>query len=126
MKLRIRGNTIRLRLGRSEVSTLAEQGAVRESTRFDAAGMQEFGYALESAEVDAISASFEDGLLLVRLPRALVAQWASSDEIAVQRDQSLGSAGALKILIEKDFECLHGAPDDEPQDDAYPHPHMRE
>jgi len=125
VKLRIRGNTIRLRLGRSEVSTLAEQGAVRESTRFDAAGTQEFGYALEAAEVHAISASFKDGLLLVRLPRAMAAQWADSDEIAVQGEQSLGPAGALKILIEKDFECLHGAPDDEPQDDAYPHPRMR-
>jgi uncharacterized protein DUF7009 len=122
MKLRIRGNSVRLRLGQSEVRYLAESGALDESIQFDIAGNQRLEYGLEVATgASEVSASFEAGKLLVRLPSDLVRRWAASDLVTIEALQVIAGGGSLKILVEKDFECIDGPPD-EPQDDAFPHP----
>lgn len=122
MKLRIRGNSVRLRLGQSEVRRLAEHGTIEETTQFDLAGHQRLTYALQAApDSVGVSASFAAGKLLVRLPGEVVRRWASSDEVTIDVSQSIGAGNSLIILVEKDFECLHG-PTDEPQDDAFPQP----
>jgi hypothetical protein len=122
MKLRIRGNSVRLRLGQSEVRRLAEIGVVEESTQFDDSGDQSLLYAVKSADgIAGASAGFQGGKLLVLLPRDVVARWASSDEVAIAAVQSIGENASLKILVEKDFECIE-APADEPQDDAFRRP----
>ena len=123
MKLRIRGNSVRLRLGQSEVRRLAESGAIEESTQFDPAGQQQLSYAVESAsDAAGVSASFAAGKIRVRLPADLVRRWASSDAVTIEGKQVIAGGNWLKILVEKDFECIDG-PAEEPQDDAYPHPH---
>ena len=116
MKLRIRGDSIRLRLTQGEVARIEAGDAVSESTTL-AAGIR-FEYALESGATDAMTASLDDNRLVIRAPRAALAAWASGNEVAVDCpiDESSPS-----ILVEKDFACLsprEGSDDD----DAYPHP----
>ena len=125
MKLRIRGNSIRLRLGRGEVASLLENGKVEESTEFGAG--RRFEYALRtSSSVQCLRASFGDGRVEVLLPAQLAREWASGQDVGISADQPLGpagspDAGSLHLLIEKDFACLR-PPSNEDQSDAFPHP----
>jgi hypothetical protein len=120
MKLRIKGNSIRLRLGRSEVARMLTHGIVEDSTTFDPAGIQRFGYQLvASPEVSVVSASFESGTLIVRLPTEATIAWASTDRIGIEASQPTSEGKSLKILIEKDLECID-PPVEESQADAYP------
>jgi hypothetical protein len=122
MKLRIRGNSIRLRLGRTEVLRMLRSGIVVESTTFDLARRQRLEYALEStADSPAVSAAFQDGRVVVRVPRDLVLAWGTTDQIGISATQSTSDGGVLKILIEKDLECID-APAEESQEDTFARP----
>ena len=120
MKLRIKGNSIRLRLGRSEVARLVAGEAVVETTSFDPLGHQRLEYRLvPSPDVATIAASFEAGShLVVRVPTSLVQGWGTTDQISLGATQPVADGATLRILIEKDLECLD-APPEESQADAY-------
>lgn len=121
MKLRIKGNSIRLRLGRSEVRRMLSEGIVEESTTFDISGRQRLEYVLCAApNLLAVTASFDAGRIVVRMPKALVREWAETDKVGIERVQVGSDGRALEILIEKDFECVDAT--DESQEDAFPHP----
>ena len=120
MKLRIRGNSLRLRLGQGEVRRLADGGAVEERTDFAANGPA-LVYALRTADADATSATFDGGRITVTVPRAVAQEWASTAQVGIEASQPAGNGDVLRILIEKDFECLD-APAGEPQSDAFPNP----
>lgn len=120
MKLRIRDNSIRLRLSQTEVAAIRSDGIVGGKVSF--AGGSRLVYSLEAtpACVDP-AAQFADGELLVRLPESTAIEWADSDEVSIEAMQPLDDGGSLKILIEKDFACL--APrEGEDESDLYPHP----
>ncbi|MCZ2148128.1 MAG: hypothetical protein LC126_10145 [Bryobacterales bacterium] len=115
MKLRIKGNSLRLRLTRPEVARLSAGGPVEESTEF--APDQILRYRIQPGEgADDIRASFGAGVAAVTVGVDRVRQWASSDETGIY-----ASAGALDIAIEKDFRCLT-RPEERLDPDVYPHP----
>ena len=70
MKLRVRDNSIRLRLTRGEVDDIAGKGLVRGSVPFS--GGVSFDYVLESSRacVDAM-AQFSSNVLTVSIPQVL-------------------------------------------------------
>jgi hypothetical protein len=122
MKVRLKGNSLRLRLGRSEVSRLLLCGLVEESTAFGALPRQRLVYALTTTGAGSdLSASFDSGRMHVRIPTEAARRWAVSDELAISGSQPVGRGRRLRILIEKDLECLDPAPG-ESQEDAFPHP----
>jgi len=122
MKLRIKGNSIRLRLGQSGVRQLDSEGVVAEFTDFGDFNQQRFGYALHAIFDDpTISARFADGRVIVRVPAGAIRQWAQTEQIAIHAVQRTTDGSELRILIEKDFECIDASAD-EPQEDAFPHP----
>lgn len=117
MKLRIRGDSLRLRLTQGEVRQLRETGSVVEVVHF---GASELRYELRASAVAAASASFEGGAVVVELPQATAHAWADGDEVGITGSQAF-AGGELTLLIEKDFECL--APREGEEDsDAFPHP----
>ena len=119
MKLRLNGDSIRLRLGRGEVQHLLAAGSVAGQTRFGP-GSGTLRYTLEaSAGASAVSASFDGGQLRVAVPADQAHRWAgSADQVGITANQDAGDGHRLTILIEKDFECLHGAV----TQDAFPNP----
>lgn len=122
MKLRIRDNSVRLRLAKNEVARLRETGSIEASTEFGPDPNQRLNYALvNSDEARNISARYEDGRVTVLLPGALAKQWVESDQVGLEGEQSLGGANVLKILVEKDFTCLTKREGDEDLD-TFPHP----
>lgn len=104
MKLRIRGDSIRLRLTRGEVADLIAQGRVAEHTHLPAGAG--FRYELRAdAGARAVSASFEAGVLGIALPKAAADAWARSEEVGIRAEVPLAE-GALSVLVEKDYPCL--------------------
>jgi hypothetical protein len=119
MKLRIQGNSLRLRLSQSEVAQFSKTGFVEDSIQF--APGTSFSYALESmSKLSAPQALFSNGWLRVQIPGLEATNWACSDRVSISGDQPLESGKTLAILVEKDFQCLHGG--DERDPDAFPNP----
>lgn len=122
MKLRIKSNSIRLRLLRSEVERFASAGQISEEIEFGTDRSSYLRYSLvTSPEADAVSARFRGNEISIVVPVAIAKNWASSDEVGFESEQSIGSGESLKILVEKDFECVD-RPDDPDRDDAFPNP----
>jgi hypothetical protein len=120
MKLRIRDNSIRLRLTRREVETLREDGLVSCRTAFP--GGRDFQYLLESNPASVNPAAFfSDCIMTVRLPETTVLAWATTEQVSIRGEQLLDDGEKIDILVEKDFTCL--APrEGEDESDMYPHP----
>jgi hypothetical protein len=123
MKLRIRENTIRLRLKKAEVEQLASGQSIVEKTVFPDSVLT---YRLDIASDGKSSASFDGGSLAICLPEPDVARWAHNDQVSIVAEQALENAEVLTLLIEKDFQCLapgHHRPGEDDVD-TYPHPDL--
>ena len=121
MKLRIRGDSIRIRLKVGEVQRIAAGESIVETTHFPGSTLT---YSVQTGGDGAMAAQFHDDHLVVRLPMADVERWAGTDEVSLFSEQDLGEAGTLALLVEKDFKCLEpghhrDCADDE---DTYAHP----
>ena len=115
MKLRIKGNTIRLRLLKSEVERFALDGRISEETNFGSGTLR---YSIAAAaDVASIVSTFENNEILVKIPEATALEWSTGDGVSLENQQG----DTLTILIEKDFACLD-RPDDPDRDDAFPNP----
>ena len=118
MKLRIQGNSLRLRLSPSDLRTFATAGRVQERLCF--AGGRRLTYALQaSGEAHALTARFDGEAITVLLPSAWVIPWLDTDRVGFQHTQRLDDETELGLLVEKDFQCLHKPAGEQ---DAFPHP----
>lgn len=121
MKLRIRGDSIRLRLTEPEVRALAATGVVEEAVRFPGAAM--LTYRVESGpHADGVHAGLAKSCVWVRLSESAVARWATSEDVGIEGVQTLTGGGVLRISVQKDFACLHPLDGREKEAGAYPHP----
>ncbi|MDQ3800244.1 MAG: hypothetical protein M3384_12385 [Acidobacteriota bacterium] len=119
MKLRIKGNSIRLRLSQSEVSDFARNARVEDSISF---GNRKLIYALiKLDEAEEIRADFENARVEIGVPAAVAEQWTRTSQIGFDAQQKLPGGETLKILVEKDFACL-AVREGEDESDAFPHP----
>jgi len=124
VKLRIRDNSIRLRLTRGEVDTVNKTGLVKGRVQF--AGSNSFDYVLESSPATVKpEAHVSNNVLTVRVPQLDVSRWAESENVSIVSEQVLDDGERLKILVEKDFACL--APrEGEDESDLFPNPDAQE
>ncbi|HEY4085074.1 MAG TPA: hypothetical protein VGM43_04010 [Bryobacteraceae bacterium] len=114
MKLRIQDDTLRLRLTRGEVDDLGRGLAVERSVHFS--GGRALQYIVTGSAASASpQATYSGDAIRVSLPEALVKTWATGDEVGIE-----GQDGPIRILVEKDFQCLHRDAPAEP--DAFPNP----
>jgi|TARA_B110000438_G_C15783526_1_gene637364 hypothetical protein len=122
VKIRIKDNSIRLRLTRGEVDTMRDSGVVTSKTGFP--GGREFCYTLESSPASVNPAAFYlDNEIRLRLPEAVILAWTTTEQVSIKGDHILDDGETLSILIEKDFACL--APrSGEDEADMYPHPNV--
>jgi hypothetical protein len=129
MKLRIKGNSLRLRLLRAEVEQFGRTGRVAEAIRFGASPAAQLSYILEAdGEAQQITTSFADNQIIVTVPDRVARNWVESEQVSLTNEQAIentrqngASENVLKILIEKDFVCLDRR-DDPDNADAFPHP----
>ncbi len=104
MKLRIRGNSVRIRLTRSEVAALGDIGRAEDAVRFSPTDVLQYGVAVTAT--DALGVEFGDRRLTVNVPKAMIEPWLAPSEVTIEGSQPIGDTDELRILIEKDFMCL--------------------
>ena len=125
MKLRIRGNSLRLRVGPAEVERLATGKSVEEMIRFGPTPEQTLCYMIETShDVSTVEAIFHANCIRILLPLVMAEKWGRGNEIGIESHRPIGAGATLKVLIEKDFKCIDGRADDE-ELDAYPNPKRR-
>lgn len=121
VKLRIQGNSLRLRVTRSEVRELLRGGRVEEAIHFAAGERSKLIYATEGSDaVDGVRVCFDTQEIVVTLPASEVRRWGESDQVGIYASIGLGLSGSLEVSIEKDFACLDQSDGDNP--DAFPNP----
>ena len=122
MKLRIKGNSLRLRVSRSELARFQAGGRIEETIHFTAAPEANLTYALESAsEPLPVTVRYGSREVTVILSEDRARIWEAQSEIGVYTTLDMGSAGSLEVAVEKDFACLDGS--DEDNSDTFANPH---
>jgi hypothetical protein len=115
MKLRIQGNSLRLRLTRKEVAQLHDSGSFESSIEF--APGRTLAYGLQgSTHATSVTATFDGRAILVAVPAPLLTEGEESDQASIEGPPQAG----VQVLIERDFQCLHKPDHGDP--DAYPNP----
>jgi hypothetical protein len=118
MKIRIKGDSVRYRLVKSEVRLLQETGKVIESIHFPS---QELLYILEAKDgINELSTDFVGNTITVYMPKIEADIWYDTDRITYKNSIHLPNGNSLSILVEKDFVCLDHT--DEDQSDNYANP----
>ena len=113
MKLRISGNSLRLRLLRSEVVRLLAGDCLEETIHFTPEAAAKFSYALQlEPEVSAPTIQYSGNRVAILIPADLAIAWGTSDQVGIAEDFNLGEFGSLELLIEKDFACLDRSQED--------------
>lgn len=116
MKIRIKGNSIRLRLTKTDVQNLKTHSYIEETTTIGT--QQVFKYALKiDDEKEQISAYFNDNKITIYLSKTEANIITDTAEITVKGSQKNGEEKDLLLLVEKDLECLDSTSED--QSDMY-------
>ncbi len=120
MKLRILGNSVRMRVTQTELTQIAAGEPVREAVDFG--GGRLFKYRLKSdGGARQPKADYAENTLTITLPATQVSEWANSDMVSIRAEQAVDGGSELKILVEKDFACLQPR-EGEDESDMFPHP----
>jgi hypothetical protein len=120
MKLRLKGNSIRLRITPSEMARLLETGRVEESVHFPTPAGAALTYALEHAPIVpdvAVRSMPQEIAVIVSSDEAR--RWAGASDVGIYA-QIPTPAGPLDVAVEKDFACLDG--NDAENEDTFPNP----
>ena len=120
MKLRIRGNTLRLRLSQDEVAAMESAGQASDAITFP--NGEKLAYVLIADDgIDGPRASFAGGAITVSVPQSTLTVWLEPAEVSIHGTQPLPEGDQLKILVEKDFACLVPR-EGEDQENLFPNP----
>lgn len=121
MKIRIKGNSIRLRLTKTEITNFGEQGSIEERTLF--AGGIFLSYKLQRQPgIDELKASYSENRITVLVPEAMAQEWVATDIVGFENKMDTGNGEQLFLLIEKDWVCLDNTFED--QSDNFPNPNL--
>jgi hypothetical protein len=123
MKLRIKGNSLRLRVTPSEVKQLLGDGAIREHVQLTANPKDRLTYAvISSLSGPATTVAYQLGNITVSVPQIELEKWAGGDEVGVYAEVALSGDQVLSVAIEKDFACLDLS--DAENEDTFPNPNL--
>jgi hypothetical protein len=121
MKIRIKGNSLRYRLTRSELDQFASTGFIKEDINF---GNSTLYYSLRKSAQDQLSATFNDDEITIYFPSSFINKWMDPEQIGFEHTMKFpGSDKPLYLLVEKDFTCLDKTTED--QSDNFPNPLLK-
>ena len=97
MKLRIEGNSIRMRLRKSEIELFEKNKTVNDALNL---GNSIFVYSIEMSKKNEITSQLSSQELKVFIPELLAEKWINSSLVSLENKFQ-----DCNILIEKDFKC---------------------
>jgi len=119
MKIRIKGNSIRYRLSKTEIANFGKNSYLEERTDFP--NSPSFCYRLErNNKIETLEASFSGNKVCVSVPGKIVDEWTTTDIVGYDHKIKMDEGKELFLLIEKDFVCLDHTLED--QSDNYENP----
>jgi len=121
MKLRIKGDSLRLRVSRSEVARLLAGDCLEETVHFTPEARAKFTYAFQQETLlNRPTVQYSRNKVTILIPAEQANVWGATDQVGIAEDISLGNLGSLALLIEKDFACLDRSEED--NEDTFPNP----
>lgn len=118
MKIRIKGDSIRYRLTKSDLEKFYKESYLEEVIHFP---QNQLIYSLKANDSIEISADFQDNQICIFFQKSELDTWFKTDKITYQHIQKFDGK-ELTILLEKDFVCLDNV--DEDQSDNFPNPNL--
>ena len=100
MQVRIRGNSIRFRVSKTDLAKLADTGRIEATVRFSSE--RTLSYGIEVRPTGAVTAVFDGASINVTLPKSRLDLWLRPDEVSVEGSQPTGGGKVLQIVLEKD------------------------
>jgi hypothetical protein len=119
MKLRVKGDSLRLRITPSEMRSFLDQGRIADTIHFAAGSDARFTYALEHGPAPEIVLRYQHPEAVVVIPTAQAQAWADGGEVGIYAEVPNGN-GTLEISVEKDWACLDGSETENA--DTFPNP----
>jgi len=123
MKLRCTPRSVRLRLNQDEVTHLVKTGELEERVEFPGPDNAALHYRLQTgAKTGAGEVRFQSGQLTITVPAEQACAWANrQDQVGLYYNYEWAGGKSLRVMIEKDFECLD-RPTDEAERTGFPNP----
>ena len=120
MKLRIKGNSLRLRITPSELERLLEDGRIQETIHFASHPEARLTYALEHTPLaERMVIRYMPGEVLVLVSSDAAGHWASGPDVGIYGEFTT-RYGTVELAIEKDLACLDKS--DAENADTFPNP----
>jgi len=122
MKLRIRGSSLRVRVGRTELAEFLRTGRIQDTIHFASAPYAKLTYVLQisAADVTETHVRYWNREVTVVLAASHALQWSKDSSVGVYTQVPLGTGEILDITVEKDFACIDGSNSD--QEDTFTNP----
>jgi hypothetical protein len=121
MKIRIQGNSLRIRVGRSELAHFLHDGRIEDTVQFTPAPEARLTYALEVSPGNTqTQVRYSPQEVAVILAPRQVVQWSQETEVGVYTQVPIGTGDSLEVIVEKDFACLDRS--DEGNKDTFANP----
>lgn len=118
MKLRLRHQSLRLRLSRGEVERLGVGERLEESVAFGPSPSATLRYSIRAGNLGATgTARFQDGEVAVELSIEVVRAWVAGNAEGIYWETETG----VKVAVERDYRCLEPR-EGEDDSDAFEHP----
>jgi hypothetical protein len=107
MKLRLKGNSLRLRVARSELASLQSGNRIQENALFPADPPASLGYVLEIGSYNQpVHVMFALQQIVVSLSQDQLASWSGEHQVGIYASLPVTEGTVLEVAIEKDFACL--------------------
>jgi hypothetical protein len=120
MKIRIKGNTVRYRLTKSDIAILVDTGKLEDKTEFIGSSLV---YAIQTSFYESLSADFIANTITLYLPSDLLVKWAETNQVSLENNMPLANGSHLYLLLEKDFKCIDGDVSED-QSDFFENPNL--
>ncbi len=121
MKLRLKGNSLRLRVTRSELAHLQAGERIQETILFPTNPDAGLDYILEvGSHSQPVRVAFVSQQIVVSVSQDQLASWSGEHQVGIYASLPVTESTALEVAIEKDFACLDLS--DEDNKDTFPNP----
>jgi hypothetical protein len=121
MKLRIKNNSLRFRVTRSDLANLINSSRIEETIYLAPDEQARLTYALEhEPTLSSAVVRYQSPQVVIVLPTKDARTWAETDDVGIYARVDLGARGALDLIVEKDFACVDLS--DAENIDTFPNP----
>ena len=117
MKLRIHGNSLRLRVSEADLAGLRWKGRLEYWMGLGPG--RRFTYSIEAGgNAERITALYESDSLTVLMPREWIERWGPDGDVRFESMQDIDGDQQLHIVVEMDMPCEHDRQEQSTSDKA--------